>query len=276
MADPVPAITESEASGEIHDIYQDIKRATGVDVVNLVWRRLAITSGALPAVWAMVRPVYVSGRVVAEARAFRDHVRPAALPMLPKAVLSAAGVDRLGQTSIRAILDSYNRTNAINLIGLSAVLARTEFAEVASVSPSPPAAAAESPLSPLPPLPAMAALDPRVRELVEMLNAVCEQDGRVIASMYRHLAYWPGYLALAWALLAPPAADGRLRAAIDDVREQAVDRARGVAADLQPFAADLESGVVDDIHTVLTLFTQHPIAKMAAICSALSCATPAP
>ena len=42
-SDPVPAVIESEATGEIKEIFDDIKNVTGVDVVNLVWRRLAIT-----------------------------------------------------------------------------------------------------------------------------------------------------------------------------------------------------------------------------------------
>ncbi len=273
-ADPIPAILESEATGEIREIYQDIKAITGVDIVNLVWRRLAVTPGALPAVWNMVRPIYVSGRVSAEAQAFRRHLRPPQLPLIPKAALAAAGVDRLGQLSIRAILDSYDRTNAMNLIGLSAVLARLDAAE--GVPGAPPKPMQEPPLPGLPPLPALTALDPPIRNLVDMLNAICEEDGRVIASMYRHLAYWPGYLALSWTLLAPIANDGRMQAVINDARQQSTARARAIAAELDPLDGSLNQAVIDDIREVLTLFTQHPISKMVAICRALASATPAP
>ncbi|MFT5173096.1 MAG: hypothetical protein ACI8W7_001265 [Gammaproteobacteria bacterium] len=276
-ADPIPAITESAARGEIREIYQDIKAVTGVDVVNLVWRRLAVTKGALPAVWAMLRPAYVSGQVATQAQEFRRQLHPPQLAMLPTSVLTAAGVDRLGHITIRAILDSYNHTNAINLIGLRAVLARMDDDEGPSaLHASLAAATTQRPLPLLPPLPVMATLDPHVRDLVEMLNAMCEQDGRIIASMYRHLAYWPGYLALVCTLLAPVAADGRMQTAIDQAREQAATHARGIAANLAPFDASLERSAIDDIRFVLGLFTQHPIAKMAAICDALSCATPTP
>jgi hypothetical protein len=278
-ADPVPAIIESEANGEIGDIFQDIRAVTGVGVVNLVWRRLAITEGALPAVWTMVRPAYGSGLVAARAQEFRRDVCPPPLPELTHAALAAASVDRLGQLTIRAILDSYQRTNAINLIGLGAVLARmsADGPATAMASASPAGLAEEEPtLPPLPPLPAMSALDSHVRELVESLNSVCEQDGRIIASMYRHLAWWPGYLALIATLLAPSGKDGRMQIAIDDVRRRAVEFSRDIAAGLQPLDASLEQGVVRDINEVLTLFTQHPISKMTAICGALSSATPAP
>ena len=279
-ADPVPAVLESEAKGEIGDIFQDIRQVTGVGVVNLVWRRLAVTEGALPAVWTMVRPAYASGLVAARAQAFRRDVRPPPLPELTHAALRAAGVDRLGQLTIRAILDSYQRTNAINLLGLGAVLARmgadgsalSAGAATGSVS----TAEQEQPLSPLPPLPAMSALDSHVRELVESLNSVCEQDGRVIASMYRHLAWWPGYLALIATLLGSIEEDGRMQVAIDEVRRRAGEVAREVAAGLQPLDPGLGEEAVRDIDEVLTLFTQHPISKMTAICGALSRATPMP
>ena len=47
-SDPIPAVVESEATGDIKNIFDDIKNLTGVDVVNLVWRRLAKTENALP------------------------------------------------------------------------------------------------------------------------------------------------------------------------------------------------------------------------------------
>ena len=47
-SDPIPAVIESDATGDIKNIFDDIKNVTGVDVVNLVWRRLAKTQNALP------------------------------------------------------------------------------------------------------------------------------------------------------------------------------------------------------------------------------------
>lgn len=274
-ADPVPAIAEADATGEIREIYQDIRGVTGVGVVNLIWRRLATTPGALPYAWAAVRPVYASGRVAAEGRAFRRALQPPELPLLPKAALAAAGIDSLGLASIRAILESYDRTNAMNLIGLGALLARIEGADGPGGA-GPAAGVTETPLPAIPPLPALDALDPGMRALVDMLNGFGEEDGRVIASMYRHLAYWPGYLALAWALLAPLAADGRLATALVDARKLGRAHAQGVAADLAEPDPNAAPAVRQDVADVLTLFVNHPIAKMASICRALASATPAP
>ena len=50
----------------------------------------------------------------------------------------------------------------------------------------------------------MDALDPEVAALVEELNAFGEDtEPQLIASMYRHLAYWPAYLALVRTMLVP-------------------------------------------------------------------------
>ena len=42
-SDPIPAVVESDATGDIKNIFDDIKNVTGVNVVNLVWRHLATT-----------------------------------------------------------------------------------------------------------------------------------------------------------------------------------------------------------------------------------------
>src|SRR6202030_3503789 len=59
MSDPVPAVTEAGATGEIADIFADIRHVYQVGVVNLVWRHLATFPGALPWVWQSVKPAYV-------------------------------------------------------------------------------------------------------------------------------------------------------------------------------------------------------------------------
>ena len=41
MGDPIPAISESEATGSIAEIYADIRCVYKVGVVNLIWRHLA-------------------------------------------------------------------------------------------------------------------------------------------------------------------------------------------------------------------------------------------
>ena len=62
MSDPVPAITEANATGEIAEIFADIRRVLRVDVVNLIWRHLATIPGALPRAWDSLRPLISTAR----------------------------------------------------------------------------------------------------------------------------------------------------------------------------------------------------------------------
>ena len=69
--DPVPAIAESEATGDIAELYSDIRATLGVPVVNLIWRHLATFPGALSWAWNSLKPVYDDGTVAAQAAALR-------------------------------------------------------------------------------------------------------------------------------------------------------------------------------------------------------------
>src|ERR1700722_20994231 len=99
----VPSILETEAAGEIADIYADIRRTLRTSVVNLIWRNLATMPGALRWTWSAVRPLYL-GPASGHAEAVR---RPLALPDIPELSVNellAAGVDATALTGIRGVL----------------------------------------------------------------------------------------------------------------------------------------------------------------------------
>ena len=79
MAESVPSVLESEARGEIADIYADIRKVLGTSVVNLIWRNLATMPGALEWTWSTVRPLYL-GDAPLHAEAVRQTI---ALPDWP-------------------------------------------------------------------------------------------------------------------------------------------------------------------------------------------------
>ena len=134
----------------------------------------------------------------------------------------------------------------------------------------------EPALPSLPPLPSLDVLDPQLRSLIEILNDLGETDGRVIASMYRHLAYWPGYLAIIWAQLSSLAEDGRLGAAISGARAAGRAHANQIVSAMPVSDKSLEPAIERHLRDTVMLFTEHPIAKMSAICRALATVTPAP
>ena len=274
MSDPVPAITEAEATGETAAIYADIRRVYGVGGVNLVWRHLATFPGALPWAWEVVRPLYADGTIRREAAAFRASRRLPEVVAPPPEVFAAASLGSGDLLRIRDVLDAYERTNPMALIALSVAQQRLGDAaaagggdEAAAVSGAP---AASEPEIKLPPLLRLDELAPSTARLVLRLNRIgaAGQDP-VLASMYRNLAHWPGYLALAWALLAPLDASGALAAAIEDALAQAQARAADVAARPPLPRAVLAPALRPAVSRAIERFTGDAIARMVVVCGVL-------
>jgi hypothetical protein len=246
-ADPVDAVTEADARGATAAIFADIRATLAVEVVNLVWRHLATMPGALEWVWSTLKPLYLGA-----ARDAADDVRRnldlPAVPPLSADTLHAAGLDDSAQAGIRAILASYHHTNALALVAFSAFLARTGHGAGA---PPPriaaPAGIAHVSRAALPRLTPLAELAPPVARLVDELNRFGEDtDTALVASMYRHLSHWPGYLALVRTLLIP----------------------------LLPMIAPPPAPAVGQASAAVRRFVDHPIARMTAICALMRRATP--
>jgi hypothetical protein len=265
----VPSILETQAVGEIADIYSDIRRTLRTSVVNLVWRHLATMPGALPWAWSTVRPLY-SGAAIAHAEAVRHALVLPGIPGFSSGSLAAAGIGPKALRDIRNVLDSYHHTNALALVVLSALLDHYDPGLTDAVEPfdaAPVAVQIE-----LPPLPPMATLPPGVQRLIEDLNGFGEDsDPFLIASMYKHLAYWPPYLAMARTMLAPLQADGSLNALTRAAR--ALGRAHGHVLSRQ-LAPARPPGSMDDALAACKRFVEHPIARMTGICAIIRRATP--
>jgi hypothetical protein len=267
----VPSILESEATGDIADIYADIRATLGTSVVNLVWRNLATLPGALPWAWSSVRPLYL-GSAAGHAEAVRRTLPLPKLPPLSADALSAAGLSSSELTQIRTILDSYHHTNALALVVLSALL---EHDQPSSSEPLQRPEPVSRPVrTELPSLPAMATLHPFVQRLVAELNGFGEDDAPfLIASMYRHLAYWPPFLAIIRTALAPRQADQSLIALTH--RARALGRAHGSAlsSELKPSPPPPS---LQDALASCRLFVEHPIARMTGICAVIHASMPEP
>lgn len=267
--DPVPSIPEAEATGEIAELYADIRATLGVPVVNLIWRNLAALPNGLHWAWSTARPLYASGAIYPEARALRTRQRLPDIPALPLAALEAVGVDAATRATIRRVIDSYDRSNPLNLIALMVLLGRLR-GETPAGDAAAPAGAAEEPVSgELPALLALAEMAPATAALVRAVNRLGAGGGdHILVSMPRHLAHWPGYLALYWQAVAPLDADGRLSACIEAVLRDGGERARRLGGMLHPgplpdaaVAATLEASLAD--------FTRNAIARMIPVVSLL-------
>jgi hypothetical protein len=268
MSDPVPAITESAATGEIAEIFADIRQVYRVGVVNLIWRHLATFPQALPWVWQSVRPLYVDGTIEREAAVLRASIAVPEFPAFPASVIAAAGLGEHDLNQIRTILAAYDRTNAMALIALSAVGCKIAGMPVDGDGAI--ASGSELPFAPppelrLPPLLSLSELLPATAELVLTMNRIgAKRDDAILASMYRHLAHWPAYLALAWTMLAPLAAGTRLDGLIAHATAQARASARQMIGRLPP-PSTLTPVVRADVSRALDRFAGDVIPKMVVI-----------
>lgn len=266
--DPVPAITEGEATGETAAIYRDIRATTGVPVVNLIWRHLATMPGALPWTWGALRPLYASGAVAGAAAHLRGNLVLPAMQPWPESVLACAGLGPADRTAIRRILSSYDRSNAMNLVALAALQAhaRGEADSTPLPATDPGAAIAGE----LPSLLTFGEMNAATADLVMRLNAIGDPEHKVIASMYRHLAHWPVFLALVWERLAPLSADGR----IDAIIAENLAAGRRVAARLASQVPAPETSpppaVLEQVNASLDLFIQYAIGRMVPLGSLLA------
>jgi hypothetical protein len=277
MSDPVPAVTEASATSHIADIFTDIRHVYHVGVVNLIWRHLATFPGALPWVWESVRPPYVDGTIEREAAALRASIALPDLPVFPAAAFAADGLSERDIEQIRVVLAAYDRTNAMALIALSAVdckIAGTQGeADCAFAGRIEVPASLQAELK-LPPLLNLAEMSPEAAKLVVTMNRLgAQRDDSILASMYRHLAHWPPYLALAWTLMAPLDADSRLDDVISDTLAKARESGRRVVRRLPTPSLTIANAVRAEISRALDRFTSDVIAKMVVIGALLRRAT---
>jgi hypothetical protein len=278
MSDPVPAIAEGAATGETAEIFADIRRVLGVEVVNLIWRHLATIPDALPWAWRTLRPAYLGGTIVAEATSLHAGLVLPLLPRFPPEVFAVLDLADGDLATIRNILAAYDRTNVMAAVALTALLNRLDRPMTAVATAGPPFDTGPSPEPfpsiPLPALPNVADLPKTTANLVFLLNRLgTRRQDAVLASMYRHLSYWPGYLALAWAAIAPFDANGSLERSIADTAFKAQARAEHLSS-LLP--GPPSPTLVPAIRSAVEPFVGDAIIKMVVICAMLRKATAAP
>lgn len=226
--DPIAAIPEAEASGETAELFADLRATLGVPFVNLIWRHLATLPGVLPAIWERVRPLYVSAELEGRAADLRVAATTLGIEPLPRSVWDCAGVDARARGAVGHLVADYNRANSINFLALStaSIILRGEGPRAkARRPPTPmPGRAIETEAPPLPPLGGMST---EVRGLVQSFDELGRLGAsEAIASLLRHLAHWPAFLAVSYAALLPHHRAGTLQTA----QHALISEGRGIAA----------------------------------------------
>ena len=255
--DTLPAVSETDATGEIAELYADIRETLNVSAINYVWRHIATIDGGLRWAWEAAKPMFVSGQVETESEHLMAELSFPKLPSLSDTTLSLVGVSREDRAVIAAILDTYNRGNLLNMMSLSALLTEPITPPVGSRTK----ASLPSTNIPLPPFPEVADLTDEVSEQVLIINGLGAKPGpnRVVASIYKHVALWPGYLSLTWAQIIIMHNDGSLLNLIEETQRKARQHSSYIARELGPRPA---GRVSDHVRETVAEFTDTAIARM--------------
>lgn len=203
MSPRLSELPEDKAEGRIKEIYEEIRRLSGVPMVALIYRHMASLPGVLEWAWEQLQPLMASGVLQEEAWKLADQAELPATPAIPRVALSAVGIQRADEEGIRASLAAFNRSNPVNMLALRCLSLRLS----ASVTTAPCAERAWTPPAMLPALPPMrdpADIDPSAREVTAWLSH--RKRGRyagIWPSLYRYLANWPRFFGFAAVILPP-------------------------------------------------------------------------
>jgi hypothetical protein len=260
-------LSEKDASGRKREIYEELRRLTGVPMVALIFRHLATHSGVLEQTWTAIEPVLRSGLLQeAAAKIAKQHASPALMPAIDANACKALGLDDASLRPVVNALDAYNRANPINLLTMLSLLARIDTATVAQPpvvqwTPPPPIP------GPLSPMTAPADMPPHIRWLINDFGfGDRTQLDSIVPSLLRHLCETPTLLGVLHVVFVPRFRDGTLAAAIARLREALAQEAEQIAPSIAPIPL-LESA--PQVRQTLERFTGSWIPQMTIIGMAL-------
>ena len=190
-------VPEAEAGGEIAVLYDDIRAATGIPLVNLVYRYIASVPGGLDETWRLLRPLYASGVFVARSAGLSERVNALDTADRFAQDVGKAGLCANELDAIADVLELYAHANTVNLLAMSVLGELLRFGRSTGGARGQQRRSARNySFRPVKPLPAMDALNAAQRDLALSLGR-CGQGGQsdfVEPSLFRHLAYWPAFL----------------------------------------------------------------------------------
>jgi len=256
--DPVSAISEAEATGEVAAIFADIRQTMHIPLITSIWRTLVDVEGGLNAVWNVAKPMYETGQPAAALVRLREQaVLPLPEPLTP-GQLACAGVPPDDLPVIRALFEAYNRSNGMNLLALTGLVVTPSGAPPNAPGPAPP-----PPWPELPQLLSPADIPPDTWALLQYINRFGAVPGETgLATIWRHLAYWPGLLAVIHAGLAPLQRDGTIQRST----RQVLDMAQAEGARLAHLRPEIVS-MPEAARQMITNYVTNPglVARMVAI-----------
>ena len=227
------AISEVEATGRTAEIFADIREVMQIPLITSIWRTLADIEGGLEATWAATRVIYKTGQPDAALQALKARSEFPVPGPLSADTLGSAGLSVEDRRAFSAVIDAYNRSNGMNLIALNALVGEPsgQASNYALTSPD---------LWPeLRPLLEKEEIDVETWALLERVKLLgATNDNPSIATLWRHLAHWPGLLSLVIESYGPMQEEGEIAGAIERVMESVLVAAAGISH-FKPSTADI-------------------------------------
>lgn len=220
-------LSEHAAAGRLAEIYDEIRRFSGVPYVSSLQRYLATLPGVLEWAWDALRPAMVSGVVQETGWRLAASVR-----LTPPGPVSAAalGLDAAGLAAVRNIAANFVRVAPVNIVtgaclGHLLTSARPSGAGFAD---------GWTPRPMLPPMPGnLNPADLPEPERAVLMRFATQVDGRpFIPALYRQIAHWPAVLAWLAEELGPRFAEPETASARNAFRTAARDAAPAIVARL--------------------------------------------
>jgi hypothetical protein len=189
-------LPEDQATGQIAEIYGEIRTYGAVPYVSSLQRQLATVPGCLEWLWGAVRPAFIDGRLPKAAWGAVQGLDLPVLKPVQRPKLRAMGVDGDGETVLHGIYETFLRASPVNMVTAS-LMGHLLAADAASEGSVPAGAPSWQPPVPPPPLPGFPTDAELGVEGTALLNLfTVDMDGSTfVPGLYRLLAHWPGYLA---------------------------------------------------------------------------------
>ena len=184
--DPVTAINEDQATGKTAEIFLDIKKTMQIPLITSIWRGLAGMNNSLEDVWILTKPIYLSGT---PELALNHMLNSISFPIPTK--FNSEIFNEKDLKHITEIIKVYTKSNGMNLMALSAFV-KSEYKPRVAISNITPKFVKAS----FPRLLNKEEISNKNWEIVKKVNSLggIKNKDNHVATLWRHLSYWPKFL----------------------------------------------------------------------------------
>ncbi len=209
--DPVTAISEEQAKGKTAEIFLDIRKTMNIPLITSIWRGLASMENSLEEVWSLTKPIYLSG--IPEL-ALTKMINSVYLPIPNK--FNHKEFNQKDIKHIRDIIKVYNKSNGMNLMALSAFISSEYKPSINLINTN----IQKNIFEPeFPKLLNKEEISKETWDIVKNINSIGSPKGinSHVATLWRHLAYWPNFLLLVYKKCIPLENSGKILKASEDI-----------------------------------------------------------